>query len=184
MQHDMTELLLDWNRGDASALERLLPLIYDELHRMAAQYMRRERSSHTLQPTALVHEAYLRLIDQTRVKWHNRSHFFGVAAQLMRRVTVKHAQRHHAAKRGGGKLKVTLDETVATESGRDLDVLALDEALHRLEKLDPRQARIIELRFFGGLTVEEAAQVLKVSAATVHREQRMALAWLKRELNR
>lgn len=183
MRAEVTELLLHWNNGDSSALEKLLPLVYEELRRMAELYMRRERSSHTLQPTALVHEAYLRLIDQTRVEWRNRAHFFGVAAQLMRRVTVKHAERHRAAKRGGGGFKVQLDEEIAAEPGLDTEVLALDEALRRLEAIDQRQARIVEMRFFGGLKVEEVSQVLEVSAATVFREQRMALAWLKRELD-
>lgn len=182
MHKDLTELLVDWSNGDASALEKLLPMVYEELRQMAERYMRRERAGHTLQPTALVHEAYLKLVDQTRVQWRNRAHFFGVAAQLMRRVTVKHAQRLHAAKRGGGVLKVPLDEAMAAEPGRDAEVLALDEALQRLEKIDPRQSRIVEMRFFGGLKVEEAAQVLAVSPATLHREQRLALAWLKREL--
>ena len=184
MSQDVTQLLLDWSRGDERALEELMPLVYDELHRLAEHYMRRERSDHTLQPTALVNEAYLRLVDQTRVKWRNRAHFIGVAAQLMRRVTVKHAERHRAVKRGGGAVAVPFDEAAVPAMASGEDVIALDEALERLKELDPRQSRVVELRFFGGLTGKEMAEVLGISPATVDREWRMARAWLQRELKR
>jgi RNA polymerase sigma factor (TIGR02999 family) len=182
MAKDVTQLLVDWNRGDEEALGKLLPLVYDELHRLAEHYMSRERSDHTLQPTALVNEAYLRLVDQTRVKWRNRAHFIGVAAQLMRRVAVKHAQRHRAAKRGGDVLTVPFDEALVPGKAGDHEVIALDEALERLSELDPRQGRIVEMRFFGGLTGEEMGEVLGISRATIDREWRMARAWLQREL--
>ncbi len=184
MSKDVTQLLVDWSQGDEKALEELLPLVYDELHRLAEHYMSRERSDHTLQPTALVNEVYLRLVDQTRVEWRNRAHFIGVAAQLMRRVTVKHAQRHRAAKRGGGSPVVPFDEAVVPAAASEEDVIALDEALERLQELDPRQSRIVEMRFFGGLTGKEMAEVLGVSQATIDREWRMARAWLRRELER
>lgn len=184
MPKDVTQLLVDWSQGDERALEELMPLVYDELHRLAEHYMRRERSDHTLQPTALVNEAYLRLVDQTRVQWRNRAHFIGVAAQLMRRVTVKHAERHRAAKRGGGAVAVPLDEAAVAATASSEDVIALDEALERLKELDPRQSRVVELRFFGGLTGKEMAEVLGVSPATVDREWRLARAWLQRELRR
>lgn len=184
MSEDVTQLLVAWSDGDEGALEKLLPLVYDELHRLAERYMQRERSDHTLQPTALVNETYLRLVDQTRVKWRNRAHFIGVAAQLMRRVAVKHAQRHRAAKRGGGLPKVPFDEAAVPGQASDEDVIALDEALKRLKELDPRQSRIVELRFFGGLTGREMAEVLAISPATIDREWRMARAWLRRELGR
>ena len=184
MSKDVTQLLVDWSRGDPGALDSLLPLVYDELYRLAEHYMRRERFDHTLQPTALVNEAYLRLVDQTRVRWRNRAHFIGVAAQLMRRVTVKHAERHRAAKRGGGVLKVPFDEAATATKASEEDVIALDEAMERLRELDPRQSRIVELRFFGGLTGREMAEVLGVSPSTIDREWRLARAWLRRELRR
>ncbi len=184
MSKDVTQLLVDWSHGDEKALEKLLPLVYDELHRLAEHYMSRERSDHTLQPTALINEVYLRLVDQTRVEWRNRAHFIGVAAQLMRRVTVKHAQRHRAAKRGGGAPAVPFDEAVVPAAASEEDVIALDEALERLQELDPRQSRIVEMRFFGGLTGKEMAEVLGVSQATIDREWRLARAWLRRELER
>ncbi len=184
MSKDVTQLLVDWSNGDQMALDSLLPLVYDELHRLAEHYMRRERFDHTLQPTALINEAYLRLVDQTRVRWRNRAHFIGVAAQLMRRVTVKHAERHRAAKRGGGALKVPFDEAATMGTASDEDVIALDEALERLQALDPRQGRIVELRFFGGLAGKEMAEVLGVSPATIDREWRVARAWLRRQLKR
>jgi RNA polymerase sigma factor (TIGR02999 family) len=182
MTNDVTQLLVDWSNGDEGALRELLPLVYDELHRLAETYMRRERPGHTLQPTALVHEAYLRLVDQTRVRWRNRAHFIGVAAQLMRRVAVKHAERHRAAKRGGGALRMPFDEAALPGTASEEDVIALDEALERLKQLDPRQSRIVELRFFGGLTGKEMTAVLGVSQATLDREWRAARAWLRREL--
>ncbi len=192
MADDTTKLLSAWRAGDASALDRLLPLVYDELHRLARAAMRRERRDHTLQPTALVHEAYVRLIAQTRVDWKNRAHFIGVAAHLMRRVTMNHAREHGAAKRGGGALKVSLTAhdlpggsapaaSAADDAGVE-DVLALNQALDRLERQDPRQARIVELKFFGGLASREIEEVLDISRSTVDREWRMARAWLKREL--
>jgi RNA polymerase sigma-70 factor, ECF subfamily len=175
---DVTQLLVEWSNGDEQARNRLIPLVYDELHRLADYYLRRERRDHTLQPTALVHEAYLRLVDQTRVHWHNRAHFFGVAANVMRQILVNHALSHQAAKRGGTACKLSLDEAAASYKEPDVDLVALDEALTRLAALDPQQARIVELRFFGGLTIEETAEVLQISAATVKREWSMAKAWL------
>ena len=182
---DVTGLLLAWRAGDASAGERLLPAIYDELHRQAARAMRREDDAHTLQPTALVHEAYLRLVDQQRVEWRNRAHFFGVAAQMMRRVLVDHARTRLAAKRGGALHRVTLADVGAgaEHGGKDeLDVLALHDALERLAVFDPDQARLVELRYFGGLGIEDTAEALGVSPATVKREWAVARAWLRREL--
>lgn len=178
---DVTQLLLDWSNGDQQALDQLLPLVYDELHRLAEHYMRRERPDHTLQPTALVHEAYLRLIDQQRVRWRNRAHFFAIAAQAMRRILVDHARRHQARKRGSGQ-RVPLDEARAVPSLPEMDLVALDEALTRLAEFDPRQSRIVELRFFGGLSIEETASVLQLSPATVKREWQLAKAWLYRAL--
>ncbi len=182
MTRDITDLLLDWNDGQSDALEELMGRVYDELRRLARLHMRRERPDHTLQPTALVHETFLRLIDQTRVRWRNRAHFLGVAAHLMRRVTVKHAARHNAAKRGGGAAKVTLEDVMVSDQMLDVEILALEEALARLGELDHQQMRVVELRFYGGLTVEEAAEVLGVSPSTIHREWRLARAWLSREL--
>ncbi|MEM7352507.1 MAG: sigma-70 family RNA polymerase sigma factor [Acidobacteriota bacterium] len=175
---DLTQLLIDWSDGDKEALARLMPLVYNELHRLAERYMRRERQDHTLQPTALVHEAYLRLIDQNRVQWRNRAHFFGVAAQLMRRVTLHHVRHLKAAKRGGAARRVSFDEGLWVSERRASDLLELDRALDRLASLEPRTARVVELRFFGGLTVQEAAEVLGISARTVKREWRLARAWL------
>ena len=179
---DVTALLDNWSRGDHHALDRLLPLVYAELRRIAARQLRRERAEHTLQPTALVNEAYLRLVDQRRVDWRNRVHFFGVAAQMMRRILVDHARRHDAGKRGDGLQHVSLDDVVEPAAGDQISVLALDHALGRLDKLDHGLAQIVELRAFGGLTIEEAAHVLKVSPSTVKREWRTAKAWLAREL--
>jgi RNA polymerase sigma factor (TIGR02999 family) len=180
---DVTGLLLAWRAGDSAAGERLLPAIYDELHRQAARAMRREDGAHTLQATELVHEAYLRLVDQRRVEWRSRAHFFGVAAQMMRRVLVDHARTRLAEKRGGALQRVTLGDVGAGASDDDgLDVLALHEALERLAALDPDQARLVELRYFGGLGIEDTAQALGVSPATVKREWAVARAWLRREL--
>ncbi|HVF77772.1 MAG TPA: sigma-70 family RNA polymerase sigma factor [Solirubrobacteraceae bacterium] len=182
---DVTQLLLAWGAGDQSAGERLLPAVYAELRRQAARAMRRESSEHTLQATALVHEAYLRLVDQRRVVWRNRAHFFGVAAQVMRRVLVDHARERHAAKRGGGQRQITLgdaDAAAAPAEEQGVDVIALHEALERLATLDPDQARLVELRYFGGLNIEETAEALDVSPATVKREWAIARAWLRREL--
>jgi RNA polymerase sigma factor (TIGR02999 family) len=160
----------------------MMPLIYDELRRQAQRYLQRERPDHTLQATALVHEAYLRLVDQKKVQWQNRAHFFGVAAQVMRRLLVDHARQQHAAKRGGVVPKLALDEALQVADARAADVVALDEALTALAALDPQHSRLVELRFFGGLTIEETAEVLGVSPATVKRDWSMAKAWLYREL--
>ena len=181
-QDDVTKLLIDWSRGDPDALEKLTPLVYDELHRLAACAMRRERADHTLQPTALIHEAYLLLIDQNRVEWRNRTQFFAVAARLMRRVILHHARRLGAVKRGGKSLKVPLDEIPAPEAVSVEDLLALDGTLTRLQELDPRQAQLVELRFFAGLTGREIGEVMGISRATVDREWRLVRAWLTREL--
>ncbi len=176
---DITQMLIELTDGNHNVVEEILPLVYTELRRLAGSYMRRERENHTLQPTALVHEAYLRLIDQNRVKWQNRSHFFGIAAQVMRRILTDHARRHKAEKRGGDGENVSLDEelTVAHKEV-SAEVLALDEALDALAEMDPMKARIVELRYFGGLSVEETAEVLDVSEITVKRHWRMAKAWL------
>src|SRR5918999_1232650 len=181
---DVTQLLLKWSNGDRDALENLLPLVYRELHTLASRYLRRERSDHTLQATALVHEAYLKLIDQREVKWQNRAHFFGIAAQAMRRILVDHARAHAASKRGGAMRKVPLEDVAVVGGAVDVDILALDEALTRLAALDAQQSRIVELRYFGGLTMEETAEVMHISPATIGREWRMAKAWLFAELSR
>ena len=177
-QHEVTKLLIRLTEGDHAVLDALLPAVYDELRRLAANYLRRERASHTLQPTALVHEAYIRLVDQTRVEWQNRAHFFGVAAQMMRRILVDHARSQAAEKRGGDAQKLSLDENIDVSAMRPSELVALDEALERLAELDPQKSRLVELRFFGGLSVEETAEVLGVSAPTVKRQWRMAKAWL------
>ena len=180
---EVTRLLLAWNEGDASAVERLMPLVYAELRTIAERHFRRERAGHTLQPTAVVHEAYFRLVDQTRVTWKNRGHFFAVASQAMRRILVDHARARETDKRGGRGRRVTLDVSVASpEPVDDMDFIALDEALTRLKSLDGAQAQIVELRFFGGLSIDETAQVLDTSASSVKREFRSAKAWLFREL--
>jgi len=180
---NVTQLLVDWHGGNQAALEQLVPIVYDELHRIAQRHMRRERPGHSMQASALVNEAYLRLIDQ-KAGWRNRSHFFGIAAQLMRRILVDRARAHHYAKRGGGQAHVTFDEAVVAEPGRTPDLMALDEALTSLAALDPQQARIVEMRFFGGLTIEETAEALGISHATVERDWAMARAWLRAELSR
>jgi RNA polymerase sigma-70 factor, ECF subfamily len=180
----VTELLKAWGDGDPAALDRLVPIVYGELHRQADRYLRRESPGHTLQPTALVNEAYLRLVDQHQARWQNRSQFFGVAAQLMRRILVDHARRHAAAKRGGASaVPVSLDEEALEASGGDVDLVSLDDALRRLAELDEQQARVVELRYFAGLGIEETAETLGISSATVKREWAMARAWLKRELS-
>jgi len=178
----VTELLRRWNSGDREAMDRLMPIVYDELRRLAAGYLKGERPGHTLQPTALVHEAYLRLVRQDRVEWQNRAHFFGIAASMMRRVLVDHARRRQAEKRDAGGFRLTLQLGEACEAARDPELLELDQALGRLERLDADQARVVELRFFGGLTVEETAVVLGISTATVKREWRTAKAFLRREM--
>jgi RNA polymerase sigma factor (TIGR02999 family) len=180
---DVTALLGDWSRGNPTALNQLLPLVYAELRRVAVRQLRNERADHTLQPTALVHEVYIRLVDQRQVDWQNRAHFFGVSAQVMRRILVDHARRHGASKRGEGVRCVSIDEAkdVAAASN-EIPILALDHALDRLEKVDSELAKIVELRAFGGLTIEEAAHVLSVSPSTAKRDWRTAKAWLNREL--
>jgi RNA polymerase sigma factor (TIGR02999 family) len=181
---EITLLLRRLSAGDKSALNQLMPLIYAELHQLASSYMRRERPGQTLQTTALVHEAYLQLVGQETAHWQNRSQFFGVAAQLMRRILVDHARAHHAAKRGGNLPKLSLDEAVVMAKERGGDLLAIDELLQKLAEIDPQQVRIVELRFFTGLSVEETAQVLSISDRTVKREWAVARAWLQRELQR
>ena len=180
----VTRLLADVRLGRRDALDRLLPIVHDELRRIASAYMRRERADHTLQPTALVNEAYLRLVDQREIVWQDRAHFVGVAARLMRQILVDHARARAAAKRAGGADRVPLDETVLVEAERPVDLLALDEALERLAAMDPALARVVELRYFGGLTTREAAEATGVSTATVEREWATARGWLRRELLR
>jgi RNA polymerase sigma factor (TIGR02999 family) len=175
---DVTQWLLDWGKSDKQALDQMLPVLYGELHRLAVRYLNREVSGHTLQPTALVHEAYLRLIDQRRVDWQNRAQFFGIAAGMMRRILVNHARDRVAGKRGGGAERVSLSMVQAPSGRPDVELIALEEALERLAELDPRKSRVVELKFFGGLTTEEIAQVLQVSGATVEREWSFARAWL------
>jgi len=181
---DVTQLLINWGKGDKQALDQLMPLVYKELHLIASRYLRRERQGHTLQTTALINEAYLRVVNQNSVNWQNRAQFFGVAAQMMRRILVDHARSHLYAKRGGGAEKLTLDEAIATPQERDFELVALDDALITLAAIDPQQSRIIELRFFGGLTIEETADVLGISPATVKRDWNIAKAWLYGEIKR
>lgn len=181
---EITHLLRQSSEGDTDAMGRLMPVVYDELRALAAAYLRRERPDHTLQPTALVNEAYLRLIDQRVVHWNSRSHFFGIAAQIMRRILVDHARAHKAGKRGGGSEHVTLDEASAWTGPHDVDLIALDEALNSLSANDSRKARVVELRFFGGMSVEETADVLGIAAVTVMRDWTMAKAFLLREMTR
>lgn len=179
----VTQLLIDWSKGDQAALEKLMPLVYSELRRLAGNYLRRERQGHTLQPTALVNEAYMKLVDQRNAKWQNRAQFFGISAQLMRRILVDHARHHQAVKRGGSdqqRLSITGAEAAAKQP--EVDLLALNEALDELAKIDPQQSRIVELKFFGGLSIEETAQVLGIGHATVERDWKMARAWLRRQL--
>ena len=183
-REEISELLKAWSDGDREAAERFMPLIYDELRRQAHRYLNRERPNHTLQTTALVHEAYLRLADQRNVTWQNRAHFFGLAAQMMRRILVNYAINRNREKRGGLNDRISLDETIMIAGDRgDVDVLSLDEALTRLEELDERQARVVELRYFSGLSIEETAEVLGISPATVKREWNMARTWLRAELS-
>lgn len=179
---EVTRLLRQWQDGDQAALDTLTPLIYDELRSMARSAIRKERPDHTLGSTALAHEVFLNLLKQSRVRWKNRAHLFGVIAQLMRRVTIHHAERHRAAKRGAGAARVPLDESRVASQAREEDILALEESLARLEGRDARQARIVELRFFGGYSAEEISEVLEVSPSTIHREWRIARAWLRRDL--
>ena len=180
----VTQLLLDWKNGDEQAIGHLTPIIYDELRRLAAHYLADEHAANTLQPTALVHEAYIRLVAQNMPDWECRSHFFGVAAHLMRQVLVDHARRHRSAKRGDGAVVLSLDEGFTFAASKSSDVIALDDALTTLTAVDARKSKVIELRYFGGFSVEETAQALNISVATVGREQRLAEAWLHRELAR
>ena len=179
---DVTTLLLAWNSGDQEALDRLMPLVYSELRRLARRYMRAENPGHTLQATALVNDLYVQLIDQKRVNWQNRAHFFGAAAEIIRRLLVDHARARHRLKRGGGGLKVEWNEAIKASQPVAMDLLSLDDALNRLALIDPQQSRIIELRFFGGLSIDETAEALKISPATVKRNWSFARAWLYREM--
>lgn len=189
-QQEVTELLVAWSDGDRAALDALMPVVYDELRRLARNHLSRERADHTLQTTALVHEAYLRLIDQRSVNWQNRAQFFGIAAQMMRRILINHAKDRHAQKRQGYAAKVSLEETMRVSldeavsffEKREVDLMALDEALNGLAALDPQQAQIVELRFFGGLTIDEVSEVLNISPATTKREWDSAKLWLRRQL--
>ncbi len=181
-QANVTGLLLKWSHGDQQALQELMPLVYGELRRLAGRYLRRERSDHTLQSTALVHEAWMKLVDQRSVQWQNRAHFFAVAAQIIRRILVDYARNRHAAKRGAYACKLSLDEAIEVPKQRDVDLIALDDALDGLARIDPQQSRIVELRFFAGLSIDETAEVLHVSPATVKRDWVSAKAWLYREM--
>jgi RNA polymerase sigma-70 factor (ECF subfamily) len=182
--HEVTQLLIDWGNGNQAALDKLTPLVYEELRRLAHRYMSRERQGHTLQTTALVGEAYLRLAGAEGVRWQNRTHFFAISANLMRRILVDHARAHAYAKRGGGARRVTLDEAAVVSAESAAEVVALHEALDELARIDPRQSRIVELRYFGGLTIEETAQALDLSPATVKREWSTARAWLYKEISK
>jgi RNA polymerase sigma factor (TIGR02999 family) len=186
MKKGVTQLLVAWSNGDREALDKLLPLVYDQLRHLASSFLKRERQNHTLQATALVHEAYMRMIDLQDVTWQNRAHFFAIAARVMRRILVNYAYSHMASKRGGGNYKLTLDEelglSVSPSQQQDLDIAELDEALNRLEAKDERKSRIVELRYFGGLSVEDTAEVLGISSRTVKREWKMARILLYREL--
>lgn len=179
----VTELLLAWSRGDGAALDRLLPLVQSSLHDIARARLRQERPDHSLESSALVNELYLRLIDQRQVNWRDRAHFFGVAAQIMRNILVDHARRRQSEKRGGGMKRVTLDATIVAPDDDRIDVVLLDDALHRLEAIFPQQSRIVELRYFAGMTIEETAEALRISPATVKREWAMARAWLRRAVH-
>jgi RNA polymerase sigma-70 factor, ECF subfamily len=181
---NITRLLLDWRNGDQTALDRLMPLVYEELRRMANHYMRNERRGHTLQTSALVNEAYLRLVDHENIEWQNRAHFFGVAAQAMRRILVDHARTRNYQKRGGGAQQVSLDEAMTLAGDRAAELIALDDALRELAKMDERKSRVVELRYFGGLSLEETAEALSVSIPTVTRDWNTAKAWLMREISR
>ena len=179
----VTQLLVNWSNGDRAALDEMLPLVYVELRRIAVNRLRHERPNHTLQPSALVNEAYLRLIDQKNVNWQNRTQFFGLAAEMMRRILVNHAHHRAAAKRGGGALQVSLEVAVNSFEQKDVSLVALDDALKALAVIDPRKSKIVELKFFGGLTVEETAEILDVSSDTIEREWKMARAWLHLEIS-
>jgi RNA polymerase sigma-70 factor, ECF subfamily len=181
---EVTQWLVAWGNGDETALSKLIPVVYQELHQMAARYMRREKPGHTLQTSGLVHEAYLKLVNQKNVQWQNRAHFFGVAAQLMRRILVDHARKHARLKRGGAAQKLSLDETAIVSGDRATQFIALDDALTCLAEIDPNKSRIVELKFFGGLDFEEVAEVQNVSSRTIRREWRKARAWLLQEMQK
>lgn len=183
LQHEVTQILQEWSSGDRQAPARLMPFVYDELRRQARNYLAKEREAHTLQPTALVHEAYLRLVDQTRISWQNRAHFYGVASSMMRRVLIDHARAHTREKRGGAAVRLSIEDVQIPLEQRAADLVALDEALDELAKFDERKCRIIEMRFFGGLSDEEIAEVLGVSTRTVLRDWKTARLWLYRELS-
>ena len=183
-QATITKLLVKWRNGDPAALDELAPLVYNELRRLAKYYLRRERPDHTLQSSDLVHEAYLRLVDEKEVDWQNRAHFFGIAAVRMRHILVEHARSRQAAKRGGGEYLLSLSKLDQQAEDRDVNLLALDDALRRLEALDAQKSRVVELRYFGGLTIEETAEVLRISPATVKREWNLARAWLRSEISK
>jgi len=179
---EITEMLQEWSGGKQEALDALLPLVYNELHRQAAGFLRRERVGHTLQTTALIHETYLKLIDQREVDWQNRAHFFGIAAQIMRRILLNYARDQNRQKRGGKAIHVSLSEAMVMPAQKDRELIALNDALNKLEALDARKSKVVELRYFGGLSVEESAEVLKVSPITVMRDWQFAKAWLAREM--
>ncbi len=181
-EHEITQLLAEWSDGNQNALDDLYPLVYDELHRLARRYMSKERKGHTLQTTALINEAYVRMVDQRNVRWANRSHFFAISAQIMRRILIDHARRQAYAKRGGGARQVSLDETAMVVQGDLSEFLRLDEALKSLAEMDPRRSQVVELKYFGGLNNDEIAEVLKISKNTVIRDWNMARAWLHRQL--
>lgn len=181
-QHQITQLLAEWSEGNQSALDELYPLVYEELHRLARRYMSRERKGHTLQTTALINEAYVRLVDQKNVHWANRSHFFAISAQIMRRILIDHARRHAYAKRGGGAQQVSLEDVALVARDAGAELMRLDEALKTLAKMDPRRCYVVELRYFGGLNNEEIARLLKVSENTVTRDWNLARAWLYQQL--
>lgn len=180
--HQVTQLLQQWSEGDENALAKLMPMVHDELHRLAHQHMKRENAGHVLQTSALINEVYLRLVDQPQIRWQDRAHFFGIAARLMRHILVDDARKRNASKRGGSLIQVPLDEASAVVQEQAANVAALDDALQRLEAIDERQGKIVELRFFGGLSIEETAQVLKVSPGTVMRDWTFARAWLRNEM--
>jgi RNA polymerase sigma factor (TIGR02999 family) len=179
----VTDLLRRWRQGDSTALEKLLPLVYNELRRIARRQLRRERPNHTLQPTALVHEVYLKLVDQHSIEWQNRAQFYGVAAQLIRRILVDHVRNQRTAKRGAGALTLTLDDAVSEPARQDIDLMKLDDALLSLSRMDEQQSRVVEMRFFGGLSIEETAEALGVSLSTVKRDWAAAKAWLYRDMS-
>jgi RNA polymerase sigma factor (TIGR02999 family) len=182
-REEVTDLLIEWSEGDQEALNKLMPLVYGELHRLASRYLRHERPGHTLQTTALVHEAYLKLVDQTNTSWQNRVHFFSAAAQVMRHVLVDYARSRRAFKRGGDYCRLSLDEAALSSAEKDADLLTLNEALNSLAAMDPQQSRVVELRVFGGLTVEETAEALGISPRTVKREWSIAKAWLHKQMS-